>query len=455
MVRLFNVYVPGRTLILMLGEAVIVAGSFFLGIVIQYGPNSLLALSAEHGFSKILAVTLILFVFAYYFELYDPRQLSSITEIYFRLLVVLSALSLLLAAIGFFAPTFLFARNVFVLGIIIVTVALIVWRSAYSWLIRKPFLRERIYIIGDGVPAHRLVTSIRERPDLPVEIIGWRRNGLEETREHLAHGLTELKAVPRVDRVLIALKDRRGTLPVRELLDLRLSGVQVEEATSLLERISGKLEVDELYPSGLIFAEGFRLNQPVLVLRRIASLAVSLCALLVTLPLIPFIVLAIKLDSPGPVLFRQERVGKNGKTFLLYKFRSMRVDAESAGGPVWASDNDPRITRVGWFLRTTRLDEIPQLWNVLKGDMGFVGPRPERPEFVQWLSDDIPYYKLRNIIRPGVTGWAQVKYEYAGSLEGSKEKLKYDLYYVKHMSLTLDLLILFKTVKTILFAQGK
>lgn len=439
----------------MLGEAVIVAGSFLLGIVILYGPDSLLVLDVEHGFSKILAATLILFVFAYYFDLYDPRQLSSLTETYFRLLVVISALSLLLATVGFFAPTILFGRSVFVLGITILTVALVVWRSAYSWFIRKPFLRERIYVVGDGERAQRLVTAIRERPDLPFEIVGWRRNGIEGTREHLAHGLTELKAGPRVDRVVIALKNRRGTMPVRELLELRLTGVQVEEATSLLERISGKLEVDELYPSGLIFAEGFRLNQPVLVLRRVASMAVSLFALLVTLPLIPFIVLAIKLELAGPVLFRQERVGRNAKTFQLYKFRSMRVDAELGSGPVWALDNDPRITRIGRLLRTTRLDEIPQLWNVLKGDMGFVGPRPERPEFVQWLSDAIPYYNLRHIIRPGITGWAQVKYQYGGSLEDSEEKLNYDLYYIKHMSLTFDLLILFKTVKTILFAQGR
>jgi sugar transferase (PEP-CTERM system associated) len=430
-------------------------GSFFLGTLILYGPDSLVVLGVEHGFSKILAVTLIVFVFAYYFDLYDPRQLSSTTEIYFRLLVVLSAISLLLAAVGFIAPTFLFGKNVFLLGILIVTAGLLVWRSAYSWLISKPFLRERVYVIGDGPRAHRLVAAIRERPDLPVEIIGWKQNGCEETREHLAHGLAELKSRPRVDRVVIALKNRRGTLPVRELLDLRLTGVQVEEATSLLERISGKLEVDELYPSGLIFTDGFRLNQAALLLRRTVSIIVSLSTLLIMLPLIPFIVLAIKIDSPGPVLFRQERVGRNGQPFRLYKFRSMRTDAESESGPVWAADDDPRITRVGRFLRITRLDEIPQLWNVLRGDMGFVGPRPERPEFVQWLSDAIPYFHLRHIVRPGITGWAQVKYEYGNSLEDSKEKLKYDLYYIKHMSLTFDLLIMFKTVKTILFAQGR
>ncbi len=455
MVRLFHVYVPIRTLILILGEALIVAASFLIATLVQYGPDSLLALEVEHGFSKIFGVTGVILIFAYYSDLYDPRQLSSTAETYFRLLTVLSVLCLLLAAVGFFVPTFLLGRGVFVVGVAILTIGLVVWRAAYSWLIRKPYLRERLYIVGDGGRASRLVTAIRERPDLPFEVVGWKDNGAEETRENLARGLTTLRGGPKVDRVVVAVRNRRGTLPVRELLDLRLTGVEVEEATALLEKITGKLEVDEIYPSGLIFAEGFRLDRPQLLARRMVSLAVSMCGLLLALPLIPLIILAIKLDSPGPVLFGQERVGRNNQIFRLYKFRTMRVDAESISGPVWAMDDDPRVTRAGRFLRISRLDEIPQLWNVLKGEMGFVGPRPERPEFVQWLADAIPYYELRHIIRPGITGWAQVNYQYGASVEDSKQKLNYDLYYIKHMSVTLDLLVLFKTVKTIIAARGK
>jgi sugar transferase (PEP-CTERM system associated) len=250
------------------------------------------------------------------------------------------------------------------------------------------------------------------------------------------------------------MADRRGTMPVRELLDLRLSGIKVEEATALLEKVSGKIEVDELSPSWLIFSEGFRLNPSFLMARRFISVVVSLAGLLLVLPLLPLMALAVKLTSPGPVLYRQKRVGRYGLVFDCYKFRTMRADAEAEAGPTWAGDGDPRITPVGRFLRRARLDEIPQLWNVLRGDMGFVGPRPERPEFVEWLSREIPYYHLRHIIRPGITGWAQVRYQYGASLEESKEKLRYDLYYIKNISLSLDLLVILRSAKIVLLARG-
>jgi sugar transferase (PEP-CTERM system associated) len=248
--------------------------------------------------------------------------------------------------------------------------------------------------------------------------------------------------------------DRRGTMPVRELLDLRLSGIKVEEATALLEKVSGKIEVDELSPSWLIFSEGFRLDPSFLMARRFISVVVSLAGLLLVLPLLPLMALAVKLTSPGPILYRQKRVGRYGVLFDCYKFRTMRADAEAKAGPTWADDDDPRTTLVGRVLRRTRLDEIPQLWNVLRGDMGFVGPRPERPEFVEWLSREIPYYHLRHIIRPGLTGWAQVRYQYGASLEESKEKLRYDLYYIKNISLSLDLLIVLHTIKIVLLGRG-
>ena len=243
-------------------------------------------------------------------------------------------------------------------------------------------------------------------------------------------------------------------MPVRALLEARLNGVPVEDATSLLEKINGKLDVDHLYPSALIFSEGFRLNHSFLLIRRAISLLLALVVLVMCAPLMPIIALAVKLSSPGPVFFRQHRIGQKSAVFTVYKFRTMRQDAEAQTGAVWAGKNDPRVTRVGGFLRRTRLDEIPQLWNVLKGDMGFVGPRPERPEFVQWLSEKIPYYHMRHIIRPGVTGWAQVRYQYGASVEEAKEKLAYDLYYIKHMSLVFDLFIMFETIKTIILRRG-
>jgi sugar transferase (PEP-CTERM system associated) len=289
-----------------------------------------------------------------------------------------------------------------------------------------------------------------------MEIVGWAGAlGSEAAnRERLGDVVQGLLGRRAVDRVIVALPEGRGTLPVSELLQLRLTGAVIEEASSLLEKISGKIEVDSLRPSALIYADGFRLRPRYRIVRRALSFTVAFCALAVCAPLLPFIALAIKLSSPGPVLFSQTRVGRGGEPFTLYKFRSMRNDAEQVTGAVWAQKNDSRVTRVGQFLRRTRLDEIPQLWNVLRGDMNFVGPRPERPEFVCWLVDQIPYYNLRHIVRPGVTGWAQIRYRYGASVQDSKEKLEYDLYYIKHFSLALDLLIMFETIKTIILRRG-
>ena len=241
---------------------------------------------------------------------------------------------------------------------------------------------------------------------------------------------------------------------LRHLLQLRLAGIKIEEATALLEKVSGKIEVDQLYPSSLIYGEGFRQRPMERILRRGFSMLISAGVLLVLFPILPLIALAIKLTSPGPVIYKQERVGYRGKTFYCYKFRTMRQDAEAKTGAVWAGVNDSRVTPLGRFLRKVRLDEIPQLWNVLKGDMSFVGPRPERPEFVRSLSESIPYYQLRHVIRPGLTGWAQIRYRYGASIEDAKEKLRYDLYYIKHMSLGLDLLIAFETIKIVLLRRG-
>ena len=456
MLRLFNVYYPVRMLVLQGGEALIICCSFLLAVRIRLGEDTLLVLQYENGVYKILAIAALAMVCLHYFDLYDPQRLPSSGETYFRLLVVLGALSFTLAAVGYFFPGFLIGQGVFVTGLSILTLALLGWRSAYTWVIRQPYLRERVYVLGAGERAKRLVEVLRARKELGMDVVGGPGvvgNG-SLSRETLASTLTALQKNRGVDRVIVAMADRRGTMPVRELLDLRLSGIKVEEATALLEKVSGKIEVDELSPSWLIFSEGFRLNPSFLMARRFISTVVSLAGLLLVLPLLPLMALAVKLTSPGPVLYRQKRVGRYGVLFDCYKFRTMRADAEAEAGPTWAGDDDRRITPVGRFLRRARLDEIPQLWNVLRGDMGFVGPRPERPEFVEWLSREVPYYHLRHIVRPGLTGWAQVRYQYGASLEESKEKLRYDLYYIKNISLSLDLLIVLHTVKIVLLGRG-
>jgi sugar transferase (PEP-CTERM system associated) len=389
-------------------------------------------------------------------EMYDLRRLAVPGEVYPRILTLVGVLSLLLAGLTYFFPWFAVGRNVFLTGLCILSLTWILWRWAYERLIFLPALRERVYLLGNGERARRILESIRTRAELGMDLVGWAGEAGNDagTGESLGRICQELGSNRSVDRIIVALKDRRSAMPVNELLKLRLQGIRIDEGTSLLEKVSGQIELDELHPSWLIFGDGFRLSQSHQLLQQILSTLAALVLSILTLPLIPIIVILIKLGSPGPVLYRQRRVGLRGRIFNCYKFRSMRPDAEADSGPTWACDDDPRITPVGRFLRYTRLDEIPQLWNVLRGDMEFVGPRPERPEFVEWLTREIPYYELRHTVPPGVTGWAQVCYKYGNTLEDAQEKLRYDLYYIKNRSFGLDTMILFETIKTVLLGRG-
>lgn len=455
MIRLFNVYYPVRTLVLLIGEALIVWTSFLLGAVYVFRQDSYLVLNYEGGYLKILVVTAVVLLCSHWFDLYDTARLTSRGELYFRLLMVPGLLAFVLAIVSYLRPNYLLGNGSSAIGLLILTVALFGWRIGFTWLIQLPILIERVYVLGTGERAQRLVQGLRQNPEIGVEIVSW-TGKLEGaiTRDSVAVHLMDIVHKQKVHRVIVAMPDRRGTIPMQELLDLRMHGVKVEEAASWLERISGKIEVDNLYPSWLVFGEGFRRSTVFRLVRRGVSILISLVGLIVALPLLPLIVLAIRLDSKGPVLYKQTRVGKAGRTFNVLKFRTMRTDAEALGGPQWAGNNDPRVTRVGRFLRSSRLDEIPQLWCVLKGDMAFVGPRPERPEFVEWLSREIPYYSVRHMVRPGLTGWAQVKYKYGSTVEDAREKLQYDLFYIKNASIGLDLMIMFQTVKTVLLSRG-
>ena len=454
MIRLFKVYYPLRTLVLLAGEALVVWVSFLLGILLRHRDDIWLALNAEGGYGKSLAATAIILLFSHWLDRYNASSPGGWWEQAFRQLLALGLAALALAALGFLLPAYLPGGGATAVGLVVLTVLLFCWRAVYAWLVKQPFLRERIFVLGTGERAERLVRGLRRR-EQGVDVVGWTGNLEGEiTRERVASHLLELTREKGVHRVIVALTDRRGTLPVGELLDLRLAGVKVEEATSWLEKISGRIEVEQLHPSWLIFADGFRFSSGLLMARRVLSTLVAGIGLLLALPLLPFILLAVRLDSRGPVLYRQKRVGLGRHQFYCYKFRTMRQDAEADTGATWATDDDPRITRVGKFLRSSRLDEIPQLWCVLKGDMAFVGPRPERPEFVEWLSREIPYYAVRNAVRPGITGWAQVQYKYGNTLEDAREKLQYDLFYIKNASLGLDLLIMFQTIKIVLLGRG-
>ena len=465
MIRLFNVYYPIRTLILLIGEALIVWTSFLLGAWIILREDCYLVLYVEGGFLNILVLTALVLLCSYCFDLYDTARLNPPGELYVRVLLVLGVVALCLAIVGYIRPSLLlgalhpehtpYRSGSSAVGLLILTFALIGWRLGFTWLVQLPILVERVYVLGTGERAQRVVQGLRQNPELGVEIASW--TGKMEgavTRESVAAHLMEVVHKQKIHRVIVATPDRRGTIPMRELLKLRMQGVKIEEATSWLEKIYGKIEVENLYPSWLVFGEGFRRNTIVKAVRRAISLVISLIGLIVSLPLLPFIILAVRLDSEGPIFYTQTRVGKNGRLFKVVKFRTMRQDAEAENGPQWAHDNDPRVTRVGRFLRISRLDEIPQLWCVLKGEMAFVGPRPERPEIIDLYCQDIPFYGVRHMVRPGITGWAQIKYKYGSTVEDAREKLQYDLFYIKNASIGLDLLIMFQTIKIVLLARG-
>lgn len=472
MIRLFRVYYPVRALILLVGEAFVVWFSFFLGMLLstvlsQYGwlrfsnavfieggQLSSLGLTPA-GYLRILGLTGVVLLLSHGFDLYDSSQLGARREQTYLILFVLGVVTLVLGGVTHFVPDFLPGGSAAFSGVLILVFALFGWRLACSRLVRQPLFRERVYVLGTGERADRLVRGLNERKGLGIDVVGW-TGGVEGelTRDSVASHLVSLVQERRAHRVIVAMPDRRGTLPVEELLALRLAGIKVEEATSWLERITGRIEVEQLYPSWLIFAEGFRYSAFNRFLRRVLNFSAALVLLVITLPLLPLVAVAVKLSSAGPILYRQKRVGRIGTHFFCYKFRTMRQDAEADTGATWALDNDPRITRVGKFLRSSRLDEIPQLWCVLKGDMHFVGPRPERPEFVQWLSKEIPYYGVRHTVRPGITGWAQVQYKYGNTLEDAREKLQYDLFYIKNASIGLDMLIMFQTIKIVVLGRG-
>jgi sugar transferase (PEP-CTERM system associated) len=455
-IRLFNVYYPVRTLVLLLGEALVVGFSFVLAAL--WNVDSMLRLNnelfIEGGYLRILGLTGVVLLVSHGFDLYDSSQIGVKLEQALRILFVVGLVAIVLGGIIYFVPQFLPGNNSAIIGVVILTIFLFCWRSAFSWLVCRPFLCERVYVLGTGDRALRLVNGLAQS-GLGIQIVGWTGNiDGEVTLEKVGSHLVGLAKNKRIHRVIVAMPDRRGSIPVEDLLTLRMAGVKVEEATSWLEKITGRIEVEQLYPSWFIFAEGFRLTPAKRIVRRIVNFSAALIGLVLALPLLPFIALAVKLDSKGPVLYSQQRVGRGGEVFYCYKFRSMRQDAEADSGATWASDDDPRITRVGKILRSSRLDEIPQLWCVLKGDMHFVGPRPERPEFVGWLSRGIPYYGMRHLVRPGITGWAQVQYKYGNTMADAREKLQYDLFYIKNASVGLDLLILFQTIKIVLLGRG-
>jgi sugar transferase (PEP-CTERM system associated) len=385
-----------------------------------------------------------------------------------REIILVALISAFMGLTGFSVLWVMFnsPRNLIGLIMLEAAIAVPVSITAWRWLsTRWQFLdicRERIVIIGTGETAREVCRAITQNHGSECVVVGF----VDETDSHigrvLAMGVRVItdfnsmsEAIPRrADRILVALNEKRGKLPSKQLLDLKLKGLEIEEAISFFERVGGKIAVETLLPSWLIFSEGFKTSPLRSFSKRTIDIFLSLPLLIVSLPVMLLTALVIRLDSTGGVLFRQRRTGLNGAEFDLLKFRSMVEDAESKSGPTWAREDDPRVTRVGRIIRTLRIDELPQLLNILKGEMSFVGPRPERPHFVKHLEDRVPYYGLRHAIRPGLTGWAQVQYAYSSSVEETEEKLRYDLFYVKNSSILLDMWIVLKTIRVVLQGSG-
>jgi sugar transferase (PEP-CTERM system associated) len=453
--QVFNRNVSVRGLTVFGFEVVLISGSMALAASLHGSLDT-----PDAGLGKIATVTALCLLCFYYNDLYDLTVVHSNRELVVRLLQAAGAAAIVLAFAAFAAPSLILDPSTFVTALGVFVIAVLTWRVTFNHFARDPHLEERVLILGTGHTARMLAQQIGRQQDFAYRLVGFVEDKEDSTRvrQHDILGgvsdIDRLVAERHVDRIVVGLSDRRGRLPIEQLLRAKLSGVRVEDATTTYERLTGKILIDDLKPSWLIFSDGFRASRWTRIVKRMLDLSLSIIGFIIAAPVMLLTAIAVKLDSPGPPIYSQERVGENGRIFNIYKFRSMRIDAEQSGRPIWATDRDPRITRVGRFIRLTRLDELPQLWNVMSGDMSFVGPRPERPFFVEQLAREIPFYMQRHAVKPGVTGWAQVKYRYGSSIEDAMEKLRYDLYYIKHLSIFFDLTIVLDTVKVILFGKG-
>jgi sugar transferase (PEP-CTERM system associated) len=453
--QVFNRHVSGKGLTVFSFETVLISSVMLVAARAHGSLDSALA-----ALWKIGLATAIFELCFYYNDLYDLTVVHSRAELLTRVIRAAGTGAIALGLLSIVVPAINVGHGIFITSLWLLLIAIPLWRMAFDGLTRDRRLEQRVLIVGTGPVARLVARQIMAQHDFGYHIVGCvtesgdaGTDGLDMPLLGTAADVSLLVLRHQIDRVVVSLSDRRGHLPIQELLRAKLSGVRIEDAATTYERLSGKILTDGLAPSWLIFSDGFQASRGTRVMKRLIDIALAAVGLVLAAPLMLLTATAVWLDSPGPVFYRQVRVGENDRLFTLCKFRSMRSDAER-GKPIWATNNDSRVTRVGRIIRLTRLDELPQLLNVLRGDMSFVGPRPERPYFVQKLAADIPFYAERHAVKPGVTGWAQVKYRYGSSVEDSMEKLRYDLYYIKHLSIGFDLTIVIDTVKVILCAKG-
>ncbi|MBW2329848.1 MAG: TIGR03013 family PEP-CTERM/XrtA system glycosyltransferase [Deltaproteobacteria bacterium] len=459
--RIFKKDLPLRNLLFVIGEGALIYAAVLMAAFLRLGSSHASFLSGE-VLGKALLIMVVCQGCLYYNDLYNLKVTDTYLELGLRLTKAMGIASIVLALVYYCIPSLLMGRGIFFITLAFLVLLVVSWRYAYNWVLKKKMFTESVIILGADRLCLEIINEIKGRPDsgyMVAGIVSANSTSASPFSQDIPlfsiNGtLCELAESLGSKRIVVAMDERRGKLPIEDLLRCKMKGIEISEGAALYEELTGKIFVEKLNPSWLIFSDGFRKSQMARLTKRAVGLIVSSTGLLVASPLIVLIALAIKLDSKGPVIFKQDRCGQDGRVFKLRKYRSMIDNAEAATGPRWARDDDSRVTRVGKILRKYRLDEIPQMWNVLKGDMNFVGPRPERPEFVKKLTEMIPYYPERHTVKPGITGWAQVSYGYGASVKDAQEKLKYDLFYVKNMSLVMDIIIIFKTAKIVLLKSG-
>jgi sugar transferase (PEP-CTERM system associated) len=464
MIRLFIHRLTGRAAALVALETVLIVMAVATAAYMRLGEWAWEIMFNEHGFGKTLLIAAVCQICLYYAELYDLRIVSDRRELFIRIAQALGSAAFILAALYFWFPDLIVGRGVFMISAALILALVTGWRLAFEWVSRYVRPRERLLLVGTSASSVALAREIFERRhDLGIDIVGFVDSdpnmvGAPLINPGIIGTIEDIPAIVRarhVDRVIVSLADARGKLPMEKLLEMKLDGVTFDHLPSVYEQYTGKIAVENLRPSWLIFSDGFKKSRLLATVKRAMDIGIAVFGLVVGSPLMLVIAAAVKLTSRGPALYSQQRVGYQGRVFTVRKFRSMKDDAEAETGPVWASkQGDPRVTPLGRFLRRSRLDELPQLWNVLIGDMSFVGPRPERPEFVANLTHEIPFYRQRHIVRPGLTGWAQVRYTYGATTEDALQKLQYDLFYIKNLSIAMDVFIIIQTIRTVILRKG-
>ena len=455
--RLFRVFIPVGALTLLTVEILLVTACYLLAAFLFFSPDPTVFLLYEGGFGRIALMVATVILVMYLQDLYSQTRVRGTVLLAQNLCLVMGTAFLVQGSVSYLRPGMRMPIRVMVPAAILSAAAIFGWRLLFTAIVWKVG-RQRLLFVGDSRLLDETAAYLARHPDLGMEILGYVDD--RPFSQPPAHAkligplaaLSEIAAATRPDRIVVGMQERRKAMPMSTLLELRFAGYAVEEAPAFFENICGHVSLEYLRPSQLIFSGQFTSHNHWIL--GAIDVGLALAGTLLLLPAMLLVAVLIKLSSSGPVLYRQTRVGQDGVPFTLYKFRSMYEDAEKHTGAVWSTANDPRIMPLGRLLRKLRLDEIPQLFNVLRREMSLVGPRPERPEFVQVLSEQIPYYRQRHAVKPGITGWAQINYKYGANFEDAVRKLEYDLYYIKYMSQSLNNYILFATLKTMLLRRG-